>query len=340
MDGEWSGHIVVQGAGLIGGYIGGRLADAGAQVTLLGRSKLLDPVQAQGMWITDLDGADIHVAADKLSISTDPDVLAQADLIITTVKSAASENAGADLARYAKPETLVMSFQNGIQNADILQRAAPRLKVQACMVPYNITQPKAGHWHRGTQGKLYAPRAPDLVSLLPLFARAGLPLQLSDDMRGVLWSKLLLNLNNAVNALSGLTLLEELADRHYRRVVAACMEEALTALHYANIVPVQITALPPHKLPKIMRLPNFLYRMLALRKLRIDATARSSMAEDLAAGKSTEIDEINGAVVALGLKFRSATPVNEKIIALIKQAEKNKTQAMSGRDLCRAVGLT
>jgi 2-dehydropantoate 2-reductase len=339
MDGEWSGHIIVQGAGLIGGYIGGRLASVGAQVTLLGRGKLLDPVHAKGMQITDLEGADIHIAADKISISMDAEILAQADLIITTVKSAASEKAGEDLARYAKPGTLVMSFQNGVKNADILHCAAPLLKVQACMVPYNITQPIAGHWHRGTQGRLYAPRVPELVSLLPLFARAGLPLQLSDDMCGVLWSKLLLNLNNAVNALSGLTLLEELADRHYRRVVAACIEEALMALDYANIKLVQITRLPPHKLPRIMRLPNFLYSMLALRKLRIDATARSSMAEDLAAGKLTEIDDINGAVVALGLKFRSETPVNEKIIALIKQAETHKPYALSGRDLCYAVGL-
>ncbi len=337
MDGEWNGHIVVQGAGLIGGYIGGRLASAGANVTLLGRSGLLDSVKAQGMRITDLEGADLQVSS--LKISTDASILSQADLIITTVKSNATGQASADLAQYARPGSPVASFQNGVRNAEILQTGAPRCDIISGMVPYNVTQPRAAHWHRGTQGKLYAARHAVLIQMLPIFARAGLPIQLSDEMPGVLWAKLVINLNNAVNALSGLPLLQQLAIRDYRLVVAACIDEAIVALGHAQITPVQMTSVPPAKLSGIMRLPNILYKTIAMRTLKIDATARSSMAEDLAAGKLTEIDAINGAVVALGEKFRSDTPVNAKIVALIRAAEQGGQATFTGKELRRAVGV-
>jgi 2-dehydropantoate 2-reductase len=337
MDGEWNGHIVVQGAGLIGGYIGGRLASAGAQVTLLGRGTLLDPVKVHGMHITDLDGADLTVTS--LATREDPAVLATADLVITTVKSNASENAGRELAERTRAGTPVLSFQNGVRNAEILQSAAPLCDIISGMVPYNVTQPNPAHWHRGTQGKLYAARHRVLIQMLPMFARAGLPIQLSDDMPGVLWAKLVINLNNAVNALSGLPLLAQLSNRDYRLVVAACIDEALAAIGHAQITPVQMTSVPPAKLAGIMRLPNILYKTIAMRTLKIDATARSSMAEDLAASKLTEIDAINGAVVALGTKFRSDTPVNAKIVALVHSAEQGGQATFSGKELRRAVGV-
>ena len=129
--------------------------------------------------------------------------------------------------------------------------------------------------------------------------------------------KLLLNLNNPVNALSGLPLRSELMQRGYRRVFAALMEEALGVLEVAGIQPAKLTPVPPNWLPALLRLPDGLFRVLAARMLRIDAQARSSMADDLAMGRRTEIDALCGEVVRLAQAQGMRAPGNERMVQLI-----------------------
>src|ERR1019366_10438606 len=119
------------------------------------------------------------------------------------------------------------------------------------------------------------------------------------DMNAVAWGKLLLNLNNALNALAGVPLREEIADRRWRLVLAACVVEALNALHAAAIRPAKIAALPASALPWVLRLPDFLFRLVAARQVKIDPKALSSMCNDLEQRRTTEIDQLQGAVVAL-----------------------------------------
>jgi 2-dehydropantoate 2-reductase len=331
-------HIVIQGAGLIGGFLGGVLAASGAHVTLLGRSRFLEPLQ-HGLTLTDLRGLKQTITARDFTCCTDATCLAEADIVFTCVKSGATCTAAAELAQHAKPGTLVVSFQNGVTNADVLRVGAPQCAVLAGMVPFNVMQPAPGHWHRGTEGTLYVKRHPELGFLVPLFARSNVTLRFSDDMRAVLWSKILLNLNNAVNALSGKTLLEELMTRDYRLVLAACITEALATLSAADIAPAQINRTRPSTLPRILRWPNFLYKHIAMRRLKIDRKARGSMQEDLDDGRKTEIDDINGAVVRLGAQHGVPTPVNEKISTLIREAENGQRRLFTGAELRRAVGV-
>lgn len=331
-------HIVIQGAGLIGGFLGGVLAHAGARVTLLGRPRFLEPL-GKGLFLKDLQGLSLFVPRTDFRATSDPACLAQADIVFTCVKSGATKAAAAELAAFAPDATLVVSFQNGVANADILKAGAPQCEVLAGMVPFSVMQPAPAHWHRGTEGALYATAHPDLEFLVPMFAAANLTLKFTNDMRGVLWSKVLMNLNNAVNALSGLPLRAELNDRKYRLVLAACIEEALTVLNAVGIVPQQINRTKPAALPGILRWPNFLYANLAMRQLKIDDKARTSMAEDLALSRPTEIDDINGAVVRLGAAHAVATPANEKIIDLVRQAESGDAKRYSGRELCAALGI-
>src|SRR5690606_11829169 len=114
------------------------------------------------------------------------------------------------------------------------------------------------------------------------------------DMLAVLWGKLLLNLNNSVNALAGIPLKAELEQRGYREVFAACMEEALVALERAGLRPKVDVPLPPRWLPRVLRLPTPAFRVVAARMIRMDPSARSSMLEDLSSGRPTEIDALNG----------------------------------------------
>ena len=125
-------------------------------------------------------------------------------------------------------------------------------------------------------------------------------------MKAVLWGKLLMNLNNALVALSGLPLASELADRRWRLILAGQIDEALRAMKASGIEPARIAGLRPALLPKVLRLPDWLFRLLARRMLAIDPEARSSMWDDLQRGRPTEIGELQGAV--LGLAERTGTP--------------------------------
>jgi 2-dehydropantoate 2-reductase len=310
----------------------------GAQVTLLGRARFIEPV-AQGMGLTDLDGMSVRVGPDRFRLATHASCLADADIVLVCVKGSATAAAAAELARFTRPGTTVVSFQNGVRNAETLEAFAPHCRVVPGMVPFNVMQPTPVHWHRATEGQLYASPHPQVEALRPYLAACNLSLQSHPDMRAVLWSKLLLNLNNAVNALSGATLQQELRDRDHRLVVAACVDEALLALRVMGIEPAQIAAVKPASIPRLLRLPSLLYSLFALPKLKIDAQARSSMAEDLARGRATEVDEINGAVVRLAAERGVPAPVNQRLIELVRAAEAGDGRRFSGQQLRALVGV-
>jgi 2-dehydropantoate 2-reductase len=116
-------------------------------------------------------------------------------------------------------------------------------------------------------------------------------------------------------------LLDQLRQRDYRRVVAASQREGLRLLQRSKIEPAKIGAVGPARLPMIIGSPDWLFNNVFLKKWKIDAKARSSMADDLAAGRTTEIDYINGELVALADRLGEPAPVNRKIVELIRRAE-------------------
>jgi 2-dehydropantoate 2-reductase len=204
------------------------------------------------------------------------------------------------------------------------------------MVPYNIAPLGPGHYHRGSSGTLAVQEHPATRQALPAFRNAGLALELVADMKPLLWGKLLLNLNNPVNALSGLPLRAELMDAGYRRGLAALQKEALAVLNRAGIAPAKVGAVPPRKAPLLLRLPTPVFRLLAARMLRIDEHARSSMADDLAHKRPTEIDALCGEVVRLAHSVGMDAPLNEKMVELVNWP---RTAPMSSRQLRAALGV-
>jgi len=141
-------------------------------------------------------------------------------------------------------------------------------------------------------------------------------------MKSVLWGKLLLNLNNALNALSDKPLKVELSDRRWRKLLAAQMEEALAVMKAASIQPAKLAGVSPALLPTILRLPDWLFSRVARRMLAIDPQARSSMWEDLVHHRATEIDEFQGAILRLAAAAGTQAPVTERVIARIRNAER------------------
>ncbi|GAA4351495.1 2-dehydropantoate 2-reductase [Variovorax defluvii] len=330
--------VLVMGAGSVGCYVGGSLASEGVRVAFVGRPRVLDALARHGLVLTDLDGGDRRLRPTALQLFDHvPEGLHPA-LVLLTVKSGATVEAAAELDAALPPRTPVLSLQNGISNAHHAARAAPTLNVLPGMVPFNVAELGPGHFHRGTRGRLAARQDPALRTWVAVFDQAGLGLDLHPDLLPVQWGKLLLNLNNPVNALSGLPLREELLDRGYRRCLAALMDEALEALEWARIRPAQLAAVPPRRMPSILRLPTPLFRWVAARMLRIDAQARSSMADDLALGRRTEIDALCGEVVRLARGNGARAPLNARMVELV-EAWPRKPEHMSAQALMSALGI-
>lgn len=314
-------RILIAGAGSVGCYVGGCLALAGRPVTLLGRASLLDRIRTQGLRISDLDGLDrVAPVGPGLRLDTDPAAAMQdAALILVTVKCADTAAMADLIADYAPPDARVISLQNGIGNADILAARLGMHRVLAGMVPFNIVQLPDGRFHRGTGGRIMV--ATGLPDLRPELDVPGLPVAESPDMDGVLWGKLLINLNNALNALCGLPLAQELGARPWRVLLARQQWEGLRVLKRAGIEPATFATVPPRLLPWILCLPDPLFRIVARRMLAIDPLARSSMWEDLERRRPTEIDRLQGAVIDLAKRHGLDAPVNRRVRDLIRAAE-------------------
>jgi 2-dehydropantoate 2-reductase len=311
--------IWVMGAGSVGVFIGGRLAAAGATVRFIGRTRIQADIRQHGLHLSDLEASTRELRAEQIDWQLEPVATELAPgLVLLCVKSLATAQAATALARVLPPGTRVLSLQNGVDNAAVAARAAPGLKLLAGMVPFNVAELGPGRFHRGSSGQLAVQDDALLRQYPSLFAAAGLPLALHPDLRTVQWAKLLLNLNNPVNALSGLALREQLLHPGWRRCSAALMAEALRVLAAAGIAPARLTPLPARAIPLLMRLPTPLFRLAAARMLRIDPKARSSMADDLDAGREPEIDALCGAVMRLGAGTGVATPRNAAMLKLMQ----------------------
>ena len=309
------------GAGSVGCFLGGAWQAAGCKVTLIGREHVRAEIAEHGLTVSDLTGWKRELQSSQISFATKPAALAKADVIAVCVKSNATEAAAREIARHGRKGATVISFQNGVSNAATLKRLLPKFEVAQAVIAFNVAHLGAGRWHKGTSGELVVQETEATRSLAATVGGGPARLTLAQDIAGLAWGKLLINLNNAVNALSGETLLAQLSQRDYRRVVAAAILETLGVLEAAGIEPSQVGPIPPKLLPHAIGAPDFIFKNLMLRVQKIDANARSSMADDLTAGRPTEVDYLNGEVVRLGRSVGRATPVNSAIVDLVKQAE-------------------
>ena len=369
-------NFIVLGAGTVGCYVGGRLALAGQTVTLVGRPRVIDALAVHGLTVTDLEGFNGHVEAAALRLApTLNEAIAKnaanakvETVILLCVKGGGTELAAREIAQACRPGTTVVSLQNGVDNVARIQACAPQMRVLAGMVPYNVVSvvsvvvsvvvnvmadagQSSHRVHRATMGSLHIGHASGAASrstepdgptefdhqIATCFNASGLPTVLSNNMRAVQWGKLLLNLNNPVNALSDLPLQAQLQDRDYRRVMADLQTEALTVMARAEINPVKVAAVAPRVMPHLLRLPNWLFTRLAARMLRMDAQARSSMWEDLQQGRTTEIDDLCGAVVRLAQANGVAAPLNARMCALVKNHTAG--QRLSGEQMRQALSV-
>jgi 2-dehydropantoate 2-reductase len=311
--------IVVAGAGSIGCFVGGILADASRRVALLARPRVIAEIDRFGLTLTSFEGSSWHLASQQIGLSDDPQILADASVVLVTVKSADTAEMADIIARHAPVDAVVVSLQNGVANAPLLRDRLPGRAVLAAMVPFNVIAAGEGRYRRATSGDIAIER--DKADTAARLSVPALAMRATDDIPGVQWGKLLVNLNNAINALSGLPLREQLAHRDWRGLFADQIAEGLVAVRAEGIDPVSPTPVPSSWTPRLLRLPDALFAMVLAIAMRIDPQARSSMWEDLERHRGTEIDYLQGVIIEIAGRHGLQVPISRRIVALIREAE-------------------
>ncbi len=292
--------IAVMGAGAVGSYYGGLLARAGQAVTLIGRPAHVAVLRRQGLRLQTAS-FDEYIALDA---DTEPEAVAGANWVLLCVKSNDTEAAAAAMAPHLNDGALVLSLQNGIDNAERLRSLLPRQRVAPVLVYAAVELAGAGHLRHHGRGELVMGCGPDSAAIAATFKGAGVPVQVLDDLRGALWSKLVVNC--AYNALSAISRLP------YGRMIEGpgieqTMREAVTeCLAVARAEGVE---LPADSWQSVRALADAM------------PTQRSSTAQDLARGRRSEIDHLNGHVVRRGETLGVPTPVNRALHGLVRLLE-------------------
>jgi len=314
--------IAIYGAGATGCYLGALCILAGQETTLIGRERIQQAIDsAGGITITDYAGQHAHVEIDTFETQAPARAF---DLVLVTLKCHQLPAAKAELRLLAQQGAQLVFMQNGLER---LAPILPDLPASACLqgiTPFNVLSQKDAHYHRATEGALVFQETTKTLALANALARIGFVCECYPDMQPVIYGKLLLNLNNALNAITDQPILEQLENRALRQVLAGAMREWLAVAKAEGVALKQFTAVKPSWIPTILSLPNWLFKRLATAMLEIDPLARSSMWEDIQAGRKTEIEFINGAVAdradALGLN----APVNRMIAHLVQEKEQGQ----------------
>ncbi|MET3611965.1 2-dehydropantoate 2-reductase [Rhizobium aquaticum] len=313
-------RIVIFGAGSIGCHVGLTWLAAGLDIRFVGRPSVVQAAADEGACVEGDDESHLFAPMD-LVVSDRPDILADADIIALCVKTTDDLEAARAITAHARPGTIILSLQNGVENASRLQPLLPGMTIVEGMVPYNVIRPTPTHVRKTSAGNIIVARNAVLEAALAPLKSTASPVEFVDEMRAVKWSKLLLNLNNPLNALSGLTLHEQLSDCAWRRLLATLQSECLEVMSAEDIEPAKLGPLPPRLIPHFLTTPDWFFNRTGLKLQKITRDARSSMADDFAAGRRTEIDFLNGTVVGHGRRHGVPCPANETVVDLVKHAE-------------------
>ncbi|MHB1125105.1 MAG: 2-dehydropantoate 2-reductase [Ramlibacter sp.] len=296
--------VAVLGAGAVGCYFGGLLARAGHDVTLIARPQHVDAIRRDGLRMeTRAFDERVRVAA-----SPDPAAVRGADLVLFCVKSGDTEAAGAQLRPFLGPETLVLCLQNGVDNAERLRTVLPPPQVAAAVVYVATEMAGPGHVKHHGRGELVIEPSPRSAAVAQALADAGVPTEVSANVRGALWAKLIINCAyNAVSAIVQRPYGENVASVGIPEAMKDVVDECLAVARAEGV-----------------QLPGDMHE--AVRRLAATMpTQSSSTAQDLARGKPTEIDHLNGLVVRRGAAHGIPTPANRVLWALVKLLERPRT---------------
>jgi 2-dehydropantoate 2-reductase len=297
--------VAVLGAGAVGCYFGGMLARAGAPVTLIGRPRHVEALARDGLWLETLRFQErVPVAA-----STAVDAARDAAVVLVCVKTLDTEAAAKSLAPHLAPGAVVASLQNGVDNVERI-RAATGVEAVPAVVYVAAAMTGPGRVRHSGRGDLIVgnprggPRR-EAERLAALFTRAGVPCVVSDNIEADLWAKMIMNCAfNAVSALARARYGRVAHNPWTRELLRRVVEEATAVARACGV-----------------RFGDVDLVEAAFRLAEAMSEATSSTAQDIARGKRTEIDSLNGYVVRRGAELGVPAPVNQTLHALVKLLE-------------------
>jgi len=291
--------VAVMGAGAVGCYYGGMLARAGHEVVLIGRPQHVEAIERSGLRL-EAQSFDERI---PLAASTQASAVQGAKLVLFCVKSTDTQSAAQEIKPFLAPDTLVLSLQNGVENADEVRKVITQ-QVAAAVVYVATEMAGPGHVRHHGRGELVIEPSSASAEVAQALIAAGVPTEISDNVRGALWAKLILNC--AYNALSAITQLP------YGRVVKG---EGVTTV-MRDIVDECLAVAKADG----VTIPGDIDK--AVRMIAETMPGQySSTAQDLSRGKRSEIDHLNGLIVRRGDALGVATPSNRLLHTLVKLIE-------------------
>jgi 2-dehydropantoate 2-reductase len=292
--------IAVMGAGAVGCYFGGMLARGGHDVTLIARPQHVEAINRDGLHM-DTVSFDEHV---RLEASSDPAAVKDARLVLFSVKSGDTERAGHEIKPYVGKDTVVLCVQNGCDNDQRLSAFLTEPEVAAAVVFLGAEMRGPGHVKHHGSGRLVIDPVRHIPELARILAAASIPAQVSDNVRGTLWLKLIVNCAyNAISAISRQPYGEMVPSVGVEDVMRDVVDECLAVAAAERIdVPGDVDA--------------------TVRGI-VEAIPQqySSTAQDILRGRPTEIDYLNGHVVRRGRALGIKTPANQALWAMVKLIE-------------------
>ncbi len=308
--------ICVLGAGALGCALGGVLTEAGNEVWLINRNAAqVEAMNRRGLVLRDGAGMDrtvaVRAATTAQGVSMDSGAV---ELVIVLVKSFHTAEAMQAALSLLGPDTVVMSLQNGLGHEDILAAIVGRERVLAGKTYAGGSQLGAGHVLIGTIGKdthigeLDGRITARVQRIADTFNAAGLDTSTSSNIMGTIWDKLLVNVaTGAVSGISGLVYGELYQVPELEACGVAAVAEAMAVAKASGI---KLGTTEPRQ-PWLKAGAGLPYEF------------KTSMLQSLEKGSVTEIDFVNGAVVARGATCGVPTPVNETLVACIKGIERS-----------------
>ena len=294
-------RFAVIGAGAVGCYFGGILARAGHHVTLIGRPHHVSAIQQQGLLLT-TQTFEEHI---KLYASTELTAIHDADVILFCVKSTNTITTATQAKPHLSDHAVILSLQNGVENAELIRSVLPHQVIPA--VVYVATEMVGdGHVKHNGRGELVIGSSSDSEMIASVLSTAAIPTQVSENVIGALWAKLIVNC--AYNALSAITQLpygQLVQQEGVPRMMEELVVECLAVASAAGVVVLGDSRANVKQIAMTM------------------AEQTSSTAQDLARGKRSEIDYLNGYVNRQGLLHHVSTPVNHALTSLVKMLEKS-----------------
>ncbi|ART64359.1 ketopantoate reductase family protein [Kushneria marisflavi] len=295
-------QIAIMGAGAVGSYYGALLARAGHTVALIGRAAHVEAVQSKGLILETASGCETL----EVTASQEVCALKDAELVLFCVKSTDTETAGASMASALSETAVVMSLQNGVDNADRLAEMLGR-EVIPVVVYAAVSMAGSGHVRHHGGGELALGSSDVGASLVALFQEAGMSATVADNVTDMLWTKLVINCAwNAVSAITQQPYGALMAIDGVRALVVAVMGECQIVAQACGVI-----------------LPDDMERS-TLAIAEVMSAQRSSTAQDLARARQSEIEHLNGFIVRQARCHGIETPINHTLLVLVRALEQGR----------------